>query len=187
MDNTQDNVNEGSGPKPKKLLDRVREIMRLKHYSIRTEEAYTAWIIRFIVFHNKRHPKDMGQPEIEAFLSSLASEGNVAASTQNQAFHAILFLYRQVLDIPLEGESINALRARKKKNLPVVLTKEEVRRVITLIPGKYQLMARIMYGAGLRLMECIRLRVKDLDFEMNEVTVRDGKGGKTALLYSRNR
>ncbi len=155
--------------------------MRLKHYSIRTEEAYVHWIIRFILFHNKRHPKDMGPPEIETFLTHLAAEANVAASTQNQAFHAILFLYRQVLGISLEGQSINALRARKKKNLPVVLTKEEVKRVIALIPGKYQMMAKIMYGGGLRLMECIRLRVKDLDFEMNEITVRDGKGGKDRL------
>ena len=109
MGNTQDNVNEGSGPKPKKLLVRVREIMRLKHYSIRTEEAYIGWMVRFIVFHNKRHPKDMGPSEIEAFLTHLASEANVAASTQNQAFDAILFLYRHVLDISLEWESINAL------------------------------------------------------------------------------
>jgi integron integrase len=181
MDKTQANVNEASTPKPRRLLDRVREIMRLKHYSIRTEEAYLNWKVRFILFHNKRHPKDMGPAEIEAFLTHLASEANVAASTQNQAFHAILFLYRRVLGIPLEGESINALRARKKKNLPVVLTKEEARRVITLIQGKYQLMAKIMYGSGLRLMECIRLRVKDLDFEMNEITVRDGKGAKDRL------
>ncbi len=181
MEKRQEKVNEANAPKPKKLLDRVRETMRLKHYSIRTEEAYVDWIVRFILFHNKRHPNDMGAPEIETFLTHLAAEANVAASTQNQAFHAILFLYRHVLDISLEGESINALRARKKRSLPVVLTKGEVKRVIELVPGKYRLMAKIMYGGGLRLMECIRLRVKDLDFEMNEITVRDGKGGKDRL------
>ena len=116
--------------KPKKLLDRVREVLRLKHYSIRTEEAYTGWITRYILFHGKRHPKDMGVPEIEAFLSHLAVAGNVSASTQNQAFNAILFLYRHVLGISLEGERINAIRARKKQHIPVVLTKDEVKKII---------------------------------------------------------
>jgi len=186
MENPKANVNVQTeaaggaekGNKPKKLLDRAREILRVRHYSIRTEEAYIAWMRRYILFHNKRHPKDMGPAEIEAFLSHLAIEGNVAAATQNQAFHALLFLYRNVLDISLEGQAIDAVRATKKKNIPVVLTKEEVRQVLTLMTGQCQLMARLLYGSGLRLMECIRLRVHDLDFEMKEITVRDGKGGK---------
>ena len=167
--------------RPKKLLDRAREILRLRHYSIRTEEAYIGWMLRYIFFHNKRHPKDMGIPEIEMFLSHLAIEKNVAGSTQNQAFNALLFLYQEVLDISLEGKKINALRARKKRNLPVVMTKEEVKRGITTITGVHQLMAKLLYGSGLRLMECIRLRVHDLDFNMNEITVRDGKGGNDRI------
>ena len=123
----------------------------------------------------------MGVPEIEAFLSHLAVAGNVSASTQNQAFNAILFLYRHVLEISLEGERINAIRARKKQNIPVVLTKDEVKKIITRMTGKCQVMAKILYGSGLRLMECVRLRVHDLDFEMDEITVRDGKGEKDRI------
>jgi len=123
----------------------------------------------------------MGPVEIEAFLSHLAVEGNVASSTQNQVFNALLFLYRQVLDISLEDWKIDAVRAKKKRNLPVVLTKDEVRKIITLMTGKHRLMAKILYGSGLRLMECLRLRVHDLDFEMNELTVRDGKGEKDRI------
>jgi len=171
----------GADPKPKKLLDRVREVLRLKHYSIRTEEAYVAWMRRYILFHNKRHPKDMGPSEIEAFLSHLAIERNVSASTQNQAFNALLFLYRNVLNISLEGETIDAVRAQKKRNIPVVLTKDEVKKIITLMTGQSQLMARLLYGSGLRLMECLRLRVHDLDFDMKEISVRDGKGGKDRI------
>jgi integron integrase len=171
----------GAGSKPKKLLDRVREVLRLKHYSIRTEEAYVAWMRRYILFHNKRHPKDMGPSEIEAFLSHLAIERNVSASTQNQAFNALLFLYRNVLNISLEGETIDAVRAQKKRNMPVVLTKDEVKKIITLMTGQSQLMARLLYGSGLRLMECLRLRVHDLDFDMKEISVRDGKGGKDRI------
>ena len=167
--------------KPKKLLDRAREILRVKHYSIRTEQAYIGWMYRYIIFHNKRHPKDMGVPEIEAFLSYLAVEGNVAASTQNQAFNAILFLYRHVLEISLHDEKINAIRARKKTNLPVVMTQKEVKRVISAMSGQQQLMAKILYGSGLRLIECLRLRVQDVDFEMNEITVRNGKGFKDRI------
>lgn len=162
-------------------MDRVKEVMRVKHYSIRTEESYGKWILRYIRFHNKCHPKDMGAPEIEAFLTHLAVEGNVSPSTQNQAFSAILFLYRNVLGISLEDAKINAVRARKKRNIPVVLTKEEVKRVITAMSGVHQLMAKVLYGSGLRLMECLRLRVHDLDFEMNEITVRNGKGFKDRI------
>lgn len=181
MEDEKIDVNTEGATKPKKLLDKVRDVLRLKHYSIRTEEAYTGWIVRYILFHNKRHPKDMGAVEIEAFLTHLAVHENVAAATQNQAFNAILFLYRQVLDISFEGEKINAIRAHKKRNLPVVLTKDEVKKIITLMTGSSQLMAKILYGSGLRLMECLRLRVHDLDFEMNELTVRDGKGAKDRI------
>jgi integron integrase len=162
---------------PKKLLDQVRDALRLKHYSIHTEESYLAWIKRYILFHHKRHPQDMGGPEIEAFLTYLAVQENIAASTQNQALSAILFLYREVLrqelDFPIE-----AIRAKKPKRLPVVLTKEETVRVIRHLSGIHQLMVKLLYGSGLRLMECVRLRVKDVDFAQRQIIVRDGKGDK---------
>jgi len=128
-------VKDNNRRNPKKLLDLAREILRRKHYSIRTEEAYVGWITRYIYFHNKRHPKDMGVPEIEEFLTHLAVERNVSPSTQNQAFNALLFLYRNVLNISLEGEKIDAVRARKKRNLPVVMTKDEVKKVIMAMSG----------------------------------------------------
>jgi integron integrase len=159
----------------KKLLDQVRDVIRLKHYSIRTEEAYVDWIKRFILFHNKRHPKELGSPEIEAFLTHLAVEGHVAASTQNQALAALLFLYRDVLRQEL-ADPINAMRAKESQHLPAVLTKDEARRVIAQLSGIYQLQARLLYGAGLRLLECLRLRVKDVDFERRAIIVRDTKG-----------
>jgi len=161
----------------KKLLDQVREAIRRKHYSIRTEEAYVTWIKRYILFHNKRHPKEMGSAEIQAYLTYLAMEQNVAASTQNQALSALLFLYREVLGKELEFP-INALRAKRPKRLPTVLTKEEALRVIGCLSGTYQLMAKLLYGSGLRLMECVRLRVKDVDFAQHQIIVRDGKGQK---------
>ena len=151
--------------RPKKLLEQVRETLRLKHYSIRTEEAYIRWIKRFILFHNKRHPLEMGLPEIEAFLTHLAVKERVAASTQNQALAAILFLCREVLHRELEGP-IEPIRARRPKRLPTVLTKEEVRKPLNCMTGIHQLMAKLLYGSGLRLMECVRLRVKDLDFPL---------------------
>lgn len=141
---------------PKKLLDQVRELIRLKHYSIRTEQTYVSWIKRFILFHNKTHPNDMGKMEVEAFLSHLATDLNVAASTQNQAFNALLFLYNQVLKQPLE-DKINAVRAKKSRRLPTVMTSEEALFVINALSGIQQLMAKLLYGCGLRLMECIRL------------------------------
>ncbi|MGB9618333.1 MAG: integron integrase [Desulfomonilaceae bacterium] len=162
-------------PQPKKLLDQVRDAIRRKHFSIRTEEAYVDWIRRFILFHDKRHPKDMGAPEIEAFLTHLAVEKHVAASTQNQAFSALLFLYREVLKIELDA-SIHAARAVKPKRLPTVLTKDEVRRVIAHLSGPHKLIVQLLYGSGLRLLECLRLRVKDLDFSYRTITVRDAKG-----------
>ena len=147
MGNKRGHVKDNHSQKPKKLLDLAKEILRRKHYSIRTEEAYIGWMVRYIRFHNKRHPKNMGVPEIEAFLTHLAVEGNVAGSTQNQAFNALLFLYRNVLNISLEGEGIDAVRARKKQNLPVVLTKDEVKRVILAMSGVHQLMAKLLYGS----------------------------------------
>jgi integron integrase len=162
---------------PKKLLDQLRDAIRLRHYSIRTEETYVSWATQFIIFHNKRHPIEMSMPEINAFLTHLAVERKVAASTQNQALSAILFLYRNVLDLELIG-NLDAVRAKHPIHIPVVLTKDETRQVIDLVSGLQQLMVRLLYGSGLRLMECIRLRVKDVDFEYRQITVRDGKGEK---------
>ena len=160
-------------PTPKKLLDRVRDAIRLKQYSIRTEDSYVDWIRRFILFHGKRHPSEMSAAEVETFLTHLAVNEHVAASTQNQAFSALLFLYREVLKKDLGP--IDALRAKKPKRLPTVLTKEEVRRVLGHLSGTHQLMANLLYGSGLRLMECLRLRVKDLDFAQRQIIVRDGQ------------
>ena len=167
--------------KPRKLLDQVRDVMRLKHYAYRTEITYSGWIKRFIFFHDKKHPKDMGEPEVEAFLTWLAVDQKVAKSTQNQAFNALIFLYRDVLERPLEGR-INAVRSRKKERLPVVMSKEEIQRVLNGMSGPTQLMAKLLYGSGFRLMECIKLRVKDIDFEINEIRVRSGKGDKDRLV-----
>jgi integron integrase len=166
--------------RPKRLLDQVRDAIRLKHYSIRTEESYVTWIKRYILFHNKRHPKEMTSAEIEAFLTHLAVQQNVAASTQNQALSALLFLYRDVLKTPLDIP-IDAIRAKKPKRLPTVLTKEETLRVIARLSGTQRLMAKLLYGGGLRLMECLRLRVKDLDFAQHQIIVRDGKGMEDRL------
>ncbi|MBL7161872.1 MAG: integron integrase [Anaerolineales bacterium] len=161
-----------------KLLDLMRDAIRRKHYSIRTEEAYCDWAKRYILFHNKRHPKDMDIPEIEAFLTHLASELNVASSTQNQALSALLFLYRDVLKIELDPDEINAARAKKSQRIPVVLTKAEALLVIENLAPQNRLPVQLLYGSGLRLMECLRLRVKDLDFNYRQITVRDGKGFK---------
>jgi len=161
-------------PHPKKLLDQVRNAMRLKHYSLRTEETYVDWITRFILFHNKRHPKDMSNAEVEAFLTHLAVDLNVAASTQNQALSALLFLYREVLKKDLGP--VDSVRAKKPKRLPTVMSREEARKVIGCMSGTYQLMAKLLYGSGLRLMECVRLRVQDVDFAQHQIVVRDGKG-----------
>lgn len=160
-----------------RLLDRVRERIRYKHYSLRTEESYVQWIRRFILFHGKRHPSEMGAPEVEAFLTSLAVEGNVAASTQNQARSALLFLYKEVLGSALPWLD-NVEQAKKPRRLPVVLTEDEVRSVLASLEGVGWLAAALLYGAGLRLMECMRLRVQDIDFKRREILVRDGKGFK---------
>lgn len=162
---------------PPKLLDQVRDRIRVKHYSIRTETQYVQWIKRFILFHGKRHPQEMGAVEVEAFLTHLAVDGQVSASTQNQALSALLFLYKEVLaiDLPWLG---NVVRAKQPKRLPVVLTRTEVREVLVRMNGVYGLMANMLYGTGMRLMECVRLRVKDVDFERGEILIREGKGGK---------
>ena len=165
----------GTG-KPK-LLDEVRRVLRLKHYSIRTEQSYMGWIRRYMVHHRLRHPREMGAAEVTAFLSHLAVEGNVAASTQNPALAALLFLYQAVLgvELPWLGE---VERAKRPARLPVVLTPEEARRVVEALPGSYQIMGMLLYGSGLRLLECLRLRAKDIDFGYLQITVRDGKGAK---------
>ena len=155
------------------LLDKVRSIIRLKHYSIRTEEAYIYWIRKYIFFNNVRHPQEMGKKEVTAFLTHLAVDKKIAASTQNQAFSALLFLYREVLEIELPP--IDAVRAKKPENIPTVLTREEVSEVLSRLDGTPLLIASLLYGSGLRLLEALRLRVKDLDFAMNQLTVREGK------------
>ena len=162
---------------PPKLLDQVRDRIRIKHYSIRTETQYVQWIRRFILFHNKRHPREMGAPEVEAFLTQLAVVGNVAASTQNQALAALLFLYKEVLGVDLPWLD-NVTRAKRPSRLPVVLSRDEVRTVLAGMDGVYGLLARLLYGTGMRLMEVIRLRVQDVDFARGEILVRDGKGAK---------
>jgi integrase len=165
-------------PKPqKKLLDQLREVIRRKHYSASTAAAYVRWCRRYILFHNKRHPQDMGKMELEAFLSHLAIEGQVGASTQNQALNAVVFLYRHVLEMEFDFP-LDAIRAKRPKRLPVVLTKAEVREVLAALEGVYLVMAQILYGSGLRVGECVRLRVKDLDFGHRQIIVRDGKGGQ---------
>ncbi len=161
--------------KDKKLLDQLSEAIRIKHYSYRTEQTYREWVKRFILYHNKRHPKDMGVQEIQDYLAYLATQKNIAASTQNQALSAILFLYRHVLNIPIEIPP-EIIRAEKSKTLPTVLTPAEARAVLNRMSGVTKLMAQLLYGSGLRLMECLRLRVKDIDFGNRQVIVRDGKG-----------
>jgi len=165
-------------PNPKlRLLDQCREVARFLHFSIRTEEAYCNWIRRFIVWSGKRHPKEMGESEVRAFLTHLANDRNVAASTQNQALNALLFLYQKVLlhDLPWVGDFE---RARRPKRIPEVLTREEVRRLLGQLTGTHHLVASLLYGTGLRLLEALRLRVKDIDFGQGIIIVRDGKGDK---------
>jgi site-specific recombinase XerD len=164
-------------PRPPRLLDRVREAIRLRHGSRSTEKAYAGWIRRYILYHGKRHPAEMGAPEVTSFLSSLAVQGKVAASTQNQALSALLFLYRHVLDQDLPWLD-GVVRARRPQRLPIVLTRDEVRTVISGLQGTPRLMATLLYGSGLRLLECARLRVQDVDFGLNQIVVRDGKGAK---------
>ncbi|HEX7785062.1 MAG TPA: integron integrase [Methylomirabilota bacterium] len=170
-------MNRSTSPHPPRLLDRVRATLRARHCSLRTEKAYVAWIRRFILFHGKRHPAEMGAPEITRFLSALAIERNVAASTQNQALSAVLFLYREVLeqDVPWLHEIV---RARRPARIPVVLSRREVHAVLGALDGPPRLLTLLLYGAGLRLLEALRLRVKDVDFARNQITVRGGKGDR---------
>lgn len=160
-----------------KLLDRVREVLRVKHYSYKTEKSYIHWIKRFILFHNKRHPSEMGEQEISQFLTYLAVKDHVSASTQNLALNAVVFLYKQVLLQDL-GDLTTIHWAKKPLRLPVVLTREEVQRTLSQLHGKPWLMVSLLYGSGLRHMECLRLRVKDVDFGYRQIIIRDGKGQK---------
>lgn len=161
-----------------KLMAQVRQVLRYHHYAYRTEETYCNWIVRFLKFYDyKIHPREMGKKHIETYLSHLVVQQNVAAATQRQALNAILFLFREVLDIPIE-EEIAPIKAKKHPRPPVVMTQHEVQQVLKEMKGTHLLMARLLYGAGLRLMECVRLRVQDLDFEKNHIYARDAKGGK---------
>jgi integron integrase len=165
-----------AGGKPK-FIEQISTFMRARRYSLRTEQAYLDWIRRFILFHGKRHPSEMSEPEIVEFLTHLATQRNVAASTQNQALSALLFLYQQFLGRKL-GRLDGALRASRPPRLPVVLTREEVRAVLAHVRPPYRLMTELLYGSGLRLLECLRMRVKDIDFGYSRIIVRDGKGAK---------
>ena len=166
----------GTLQKPK-ILDQLRNAIRLRHYSIRTEETYVQWVRRYILFHGKRHPQEMGRPEIEAFLTHLAIEGKVAASTQNQALNAIVFFYREIIKREI-GLLDEVVRAKRPARIPVVFTRQEAKTILDQLDGVNGLMAGLLYGSGLRLMECIRLRVKDIDFDYRQILVRDGKGQK---------
>ena len=177
LGNVPQNLSLASGSDKPKLLDQVRNAIRRKHFSIRTEQAYCDWIRRFIIFHQKRHPAEMGEDEITDFLSHLARESRIAASTQNQALSALLFLYKEVLKRQI-GWLERIERAKRPTRLPVVLTRPEARRLFSHLDGVYRLMAGLLYGSGLRLMECVRLRIKDVDFGYLQITVREGKGGK---------
>ncbi len=160
-----------------KLMDRLKTMIRLKHYSPKTEKSYCYWVRQYIYFHNKKHPKDMGEVEIRAFLNHLAVDKQVAASTQNQALCAIIFLYREVLQINI-GEIEKITWAKKPKRLPIVFSQKEVQHILENLSGVYKLMVMLLYGAGLRLKECLELRVKDIDFDNNQIFIRDGKGFK---------
>ncbi len=165
------------GAEGPRLLDRIRQAIRARHYSPMTERAYVGWARRFVRYHRLRHPSEMGAPEVAAFLSDLATRGRVAASTQNQALSALVFLYREVLGHEV-GWMDGLVRAKRPERLPVVLTPDEVQQIFSHLHGTPWIMASFLYGAGLRVMECVRLRVKDIDPERNEIMVRDGKGRK---------
>jgi len=162
-------------PAQPRLLDQMRALLRSKHYARRTEQSYIDWVTRYIRFHQTRHPRELGPADISAFLTHLAVDLQVAAATQNQARSALLFLYREVLSMPIDAPG-DVVAAQTPHRLPTVLTKDEVRQVLAMLSGDYRLMAQLLYGSGLRLMECLRLRVKDLDFAQCQLIVRDGKG-----------
>lgn len=163
--------------RPPRLLDSMRDVLRVKHYSYRTEESYLGWVRRYILFHGKRHPREMGAPELTSFLTSLAVQGRVSASTQNQALAAVLFLYREVLKLELPWVN-DVVRAKRPQRLPVVLSRTEVQQLLAAVRGESALFLRLLYGTGMRLNEGLRLRVQDVDFERGEITVRAGKGNK---------
>ena len=167
--------------KSKKLLDQYSEFLRNRHYSLRTEKTYIGWVRQYILYHNKRHPREMGVVEINDFITHLVNQKTVSASTQNQAISAILFLYRNVLGIELDEQSLVPIRPTRPKRVPTVLSRQEAKKVIAQMNGLYKLMTQIMYGSGLRLMEVMRLRVKDLDFANRQIIVRDGKGENDRL------
>lgn len=164
-------------PKPGRLMDQVREVMRFHHYSLSTEKSYIHWILRYIRFNDRKHPNTMGKPEIERFLSHLAMNRDVSASTQNQALNAILFLYKEILKAPIEAE-IRALRATRPKRLPTVLCKREIASLFEQMPAKHKLMYRLMYAGGLRVKELLQLRVHDFDFNHQQLYIRNSKGSK---------
>ena len=166
-------------PNPEsRLMDQVREVLRYYHYAYKTEQSYTSWILQYVKFYGgKTHPQDMGKTEVERFLSYLAEKRNVAAATQKQALNALVFLYRKVLDIDL-GQGIAPTRTKRRRNLPTVLTRKEVERLLDQMKGKHALMAKLLYGCGLRLMECVRLRIKDVDFGQGRIFIRNPKGGR---------
>lgn len=168
---------EDSPPRKPKLLERARDILRANYYSRRTEEVYLGWMRRFILFHGKQHPRDLREPAVAEFLSHLTVHQDVSASTQNQAFSALIFLYAKVLGRPL-GELEAVERARRPKKVPVVLTRAEARALLLQLEGVELIMASLLYGSGLRVLEMLRLRVKDIDFGYGQITIRDGKGGK---------
>jgi integron integrase len=167
-------------PPQRKLLDQLRDVIRLKHYSIRTEKAYVNWARRYILYHNKQHPRNMGVAEIREFLTYLAVDQKVSAASHNQALSAILFLYRELLEIEMP-ENIKAFWVKNNRSIPTVLSRNEALKVIGLMSGVQQIMLKVIYGSGLRLTECIRLRVKDLDFEYQQIVVRKGKGDRDRL------
>lgn len=166
--------------RPPRLLDRVRSVLRVNHYSLRTEEAYIYWIKRFILFHDKRHPVSMGRKELEDFLTYLAVDLKLASSTQNQALNAILFLYKRVLENPLEFP-IEAVRAKRSKHVPTVLSRTEIKTLLNCVRENRRLIVKLMYGSGMRVSECVRLRIKDLDFDNQCIIIRDAKGSRDRI------
>jgi integron integrase len=180
MSSSRSNAPAAGDARGPRLLDEVRRALRLRHRSPRTEEAYLHWIRRFIRFHGRRHPRELGRDEIERFLSSLATEHRVSASTQGQALSALVFLYRHVMHMPFEWLD-HLVRAKKPKRIPVVLARSEVATLLTHLSGRHRLMAALLYGSGMRLLECCQLRIKDIDLERREIRVRDGKGRKDRI------
>ena len=167
----------GRVPRPRKLLDHVRDVLRVNHYSVRTEEAYVGWIRRYILYHNKKHPREMGALEVELYLTHLAVGEKVSTNTQKQALNALVFLYHRVLQKPL-GQFRDIARPKRPQRRPLVLSKDEVERILRVMSGTHQLIATLLFGTGMRLLECMRLRAKDVDLALNQIVVRDGKGWK---------